>query len=464
MESNHNPAQHAAEEYGEHSENNTNPLSVDFTLWSLLRFSFPTIVMMIFMGLYTIVDTVFVSRLVNTYALSAINIVCPVINLIVGFGTMLATGGSAVVAYKMGEGKEREACENFTMIVVSGVVAGGLIAGLGIMFLNPIIYGLGASELLFPYCRAYLLVLMLFTPASILQVLFQSLIVTAGRPGLGMALSVSAGLMNILLDYIFMVPMKMGIAGSALATGIGYMMPAVIGVCLFSRPGGNLRFRKTGFSVRILWKSCSNGYSEMVGQIATAVTTFLFNGIMMRLLGEDGVGAITITIYTQFLLITLFIGFSMGVAPVISYNYGSGNSKRLKRIFKCCVTVMIGASLLVFIAAILGGNWLTGIFVETDSAVYSIASHGFKLFSFGFLFCGLNIFTSAMFTAFSDGRTSAVLATMRTLVLITAFLLVLPVLMGVDGVWLAVPAAELCACFISIYALLKKKRQYGYLN
>lgn len=300
-----------------------NPLSRDFDIKSLLKFAFPTIVMMLFMGLYTIVDTIFVARFAGTNALSALNIVCPVINLMVGLGTMLATGGSAIVARKMGAGEHIRASRDFTLIICVGALLGVIIAVLGIAFIDRTIWGLGAGRILFPYCREYLFVLLLFTPASIMQVLFQNLIVTAGRPGIGMALGVSAGAANILFDYIFMVPLQMGIKGAALGTGIGYLIPTVAGILFFTAGNGSLHFKKPVMDISVLAGGCANGFSEMVSQAASAVTTFLFNRIMMKLLGEDGVAAITIIIYTQFLLTALYIGFSMGVAPVISYNYAA---------------------------------------------------------------------------------------------------------------------------------------------
>ncbi len=296
--------------------NNFNPLSQNYTITSLLKFAFPTIIMMLFMGLYTIVDTIFVARFVGTNALSALNIVCPVINCIVGFGTMLATGGSAIIARKMGARESTRAAQDFTFIISAEILLGLLIAGLGVIFIDKLIWGLGANNILFPYCKEYLFILLLFTPASILQVLFQNLIVTAGYPKMGMVLGVSAGIINILLDYIFMVLLQMGIKGAALGTGIGYMIPAVIGLWFFFTKKSNLHFRKPIIDFFVLAESCTNGFSEMVSQAATAVTTFLFNRIMMKLLGENGVAAITIIIYMQFLLSTLYIGFSMGAAPI----------------------------------------------------------------------------------------------------------------------------------------------------
>ena len=302
-----------------------NPLAKEFHTLSLIKFAFPSMVMMVFMGLYTIIDTIFVARFVDTNALSSINIVCPVINIIVGLGTMLATGGSAIVAKKMGSGKADEARSNFTLIIITGLV----ITVIGLLFLDEIVWGLGASEILFPYCKDYLTIQLIFVVGNIMQVLYQNLFVTAGKPTLGLILSVLAGLANIVFDYIFIVLLHMGIKGAALGTGIGYMIPTVIGTIFFLTGRSELHFCKPKMDAAVLLKSCSNGASEMVSQLSTAVTTFLFNATMMRLLGEDGVAAITVIIYSQFLLTTLYIGFSMGVAPIISYNYGSENIKQL---------------------------------------------------------------------------------------------------------------------------------------
>lgn len=420
-----------------------NPLSQSFTLKSLLKFAFPTILAMLFMGLYTAADTVFVTRFADTNALSALNIVCPVINLIVGFGTMLATGGSAVIAGKMGAREDSGAAQDFTLLIAAGALSGAVIAVLGVSFLDRLVRGLGAGSLLFPYCKKYLFTLLLFTPASILQVLFQNLLVTAGRPGVGMALGIGAGIANILLDYVFMVPMQMGIRGAALGTGIGYMIPAVTGLWFFSAKKNRLHFRKPTLGLSLLVKSCANGFSEMVSQAAAAVTTFLFNRTMMKLLGENGVAAITIIIYTQFLLSTLYIGFSMGVAPVISYNYGKQDEEQLRRVLSICMRFIALVSVLIFLLTFILGSPLVCIFSEKGTPVYEIARKGFLIFPFSFLFCGLNIFISAAFTALSNGKLSAILSFLRTFGLITVLLLTLPELLGVTGVWLAVPIAEL---------------------
>ncbi len=284
---------------------------------SLLRFVAPTIAMMLLMGLYTLVDTVFAARFINTDALSAINIVCPVNYLSVGLGTMLAAGGNAVVSREMGAGNEREAKEDFTLIVIAGAVIGFLMLAAGMLWCRQLIEMLGAGELLFPYCKDYLEILLLFIPANILQTIFSNLFVTAGKPGLGFGLSVLAGLANIVLDYVFIVIFDLGIRGAALGTGCSCLIPAVTGIVFFARSRGVLSFVRPRKRWRILKESCFNGSSEMVGQMASAVTTFLFNRTMMRLLGEDGVAAITILIYAQFLLNTLLTGYFGGLADEV---------------------------------------------------------------------------------------------------------------------------------------------------
>ena len=440
-----------------------NALSQDFSAISLLRFAFPTIAMMIFTGLYTIVDTIFVSRFVNTNALSSINIVCPIINITVGLAAMLATGGSAIIARKMGKGNIREAKENFTLIVCAGIVTGLLISLAGLLFLEPVIRGLGASDLLFPYCRDYITILLMFAPANVMQCLYVNLFVTAGKPQLGFWLSVLAGLTNIVLDYVFIVPMQMGISGAAIATSIGYMIPTIAGTCFFAKSKGSLSFVRPKFDIKVIGESCFNGASEMVGQLSTAITTFLFNITMMKLLGEDGVAAVTIIIYSQFLLITMYIGFSMGVAPVISYNYGSRNHVQLKRIFRICIGFIFLCSVTLFAVSIPGGQYISRIFAGQEANVFEITRYGFSIFSFSFLFCGFNIFASAMFTALSNGKISAIISFLRTLVFITAGLLVLPVFLNVTGIWLAVPLAELLALIVSVALILRYRTHYQYL-
>lgn len=439
-----------------------NPLAKNFNASSLIKFAFPSIIMMLFMGLYTVVDTIFVARFVNTNALSSINIVCPIINIIVGLGTMLATGGSAIVAKKMGDKKIDEARSNFTLIVITGIVVGLVIVFVGLLFVDKIIWTLGASQLLFPYCKDYLTIQLIFAVFNIMQVLYQNLFVTAGKPTLGLILCVAAGLANIVFDYIFIVWLQMGIKGAALGTGIGYTIPTFVGTLFFLTNKSELHFCKPKMDRVVLLKSCSNGMSEMISQLSTAVTTFLFNAAMMKLLGEDGVAAITVIIYAGFLLTTFYIGFSMGVAPILSYNYGSKNIKQLKKVVHICFCFIITISIFVFLCCLMAGENIAAIFVKNNKNVFEITKMGFTIFSFSFLFSGVNIFTSALFTAFSNGTVSAVISFLRTLGFIMILLLVLPKFLNVAGVWLAIPIAELLTFILAIYFIWRYNKYYNY--
>lgn len=437
-------------------------LSKKFTFGSLLMFALPTTIMMAVMSLYTIVDGVFVSRYVSTNALSSINIVYPVINIVLGVSVMLSTGSSAIVAKKMGEGRPDSARGTFTTIILLNIVIGLAIAVLGNLFATPLSLMLGSSEVLLADCVTYLRWQLAFSPALMLQILFQMYFVTEGRPGIGLFLTLLAGISNAVLDYVLIVPMGLGIAGAAIATVTGYMIPAVIGLIYFACSRKCLWLVRPRMERGELKDACINGSSEMVTNLSSGIITFLFNLAMMHFAGEDGVAAITIIQYSQFLLNALFMGFSQGVSPVISFNYGSQNHSQLKQVFKTSLIFTIATSLVIFLLAQLAGSLVVGIFAEPGSPVYGLARHGFTIFAFSFLFSGLTIFASALFTALSDGRISAVISFVRTFGLIITSLLVLPFLIGIDGVWLAIPIAELGGIVLSIYYIRKYRGTYQY--
>ena len=441
----------------------SNSIAKDFKFFSLLRFALPTMVMMIFMSLYSIVDGIFISRLLGTNALSAANIVYPVISIVFAVGIMLSTGGSALIAKKLGEGKEREAREDFSFLTLVSFLFGIAILLIGNIFIEPIVRALGSTDALLPYCVDYLSVSLLLAPAAMLQMMFQTFFVTAGKPLIGLMLTISGGVANMILDYLFMGPFNMGISGAALATGIGELIPAVIGLFYFLFTRHSLYLTKPVVRFQVLKESCFNGSSEMVTNLSTAVVTYLFNITMLKFLGEPGVAAITIVLYGQFLFNALYIGFSMGVAPVISYNHGSQNLPLLKRIFKICIGFISISSILITIMALVSSPVIVEIFTPIGSATYDIAKTGFFLFSINYIFAGINIYSSSMFTAFSDGKVSALISFVRTFVLIVLNILLLPYLIGVNGVWLAVPAAEFMTLFLSVYLFYKKRDVYHYL-
>lgn len=441
----------------------SNSIAKDFKFFSLLRFALPTMVMMIFMSLYSIVDGIFISRLLGTNALSAANIVYPVISIVFAVGIMLSTGGSALIAKKLGEGKEREAREDFSFLTLVSFLFGIAILLIGNIFIEPIVRALGSTDALLPYCVDYLSVSLLLAPAAMLQMMFQTFFVTAGKPLIGLMLTISGGVANMILDYLFMGPFNMGISGAALATGIGELIPAVIGLFYFLFTRHSLYLTKPVVRFQVLKESCFNGSSEMVTNLSTAVVTYLFNITMLKFLGEPGVAAITIVLYGQFLFNALYMGFSMGVAPVISYNHGSQNLPLLKRIFKICIGFISISSILITIMALVSSPVIVEIFTPIGSATYDIAKTGFFLFSINYIFAGINIYSSSMFTAFSDGKVSALISFVRTFVLIVLNILLLPYIIGVNGVWLAVPAAEFMTLFLSVYLFYKKRDVYHYL-
>ena len=437
-------------------------LAKDFNFHSLLKFAFPSIIMMIFMSLYSIVDGFFIAQYVDSMALSAANIVYPAVSILLAVGIMFGTGGSAVVAAKIGQEKQEEANRNFSALTLTTLIIGILGAVLGNLFCRQICSLLGATPVLMDYGTAYLRTILSFAPVCLLQALFQSFFVTAGRPGLGLSLTVSAGITNMLLDYLFVVPLHLGVAGAALATGLGQCIPAVAGILYFTFARKGLRFTRPEFSKGLLSTSCFNGSSEMVNNLAVAVTTFLFNVLMLKYAGEAGVAAITIVLYAQFLMTSAFMGFSSGVAPVVSFNYGSRNVRQLKKIFKISVCVVAIVSALVFGIAELGSDIVILVFTPAGSEVFALAKHGFAIFSVSFLFTGMNIFASALFTAFSNGKVSAILSFLRTFVFLAVCLLILPLFWGVDGIWTAVPIAEAMAFFVSVYYLARFKKVYEY--
>ncbi len=437
-------------------------LSKKFTFGSLLMFALPTTIMMVVMSLYTIVDGVFVSRYVSTNALSSINIVYPVINIVLGISVMLSTGSSAIVAKKMGEGRPDSARQTFTTIILLNIGLGLVIALFGNLAAVPLSRLLGASELLLEDCVTYLRWQLAFAPALMLQILFQMYFVTEGRPGIGLFLTLLAGVSNALLDYLLIVPLGLGIAGAAIATVIGYMIPAVIGLLYFACSRRSLWLVRPRMERGELKDTCINGSSEMVTNLSSGIITFLFNLAMMHFAGEDGVAAITIIQYSQFLLNALFMGFSQGVSPVISFNYGSKNHNQLKQVFRTSLIFTAVTSLATFLLAQVTGSLVVGVFARPGTAVYALARHGFTIFAFSFLFSGLTIFASALFTALSDGRISAVISFVRTFGLIITSLLVLPFLIGIDGVWLAIPIAEFGGVMLSIYYMKKLKDVYRY--
>lgn len=425
-------------------------INQNFTPWSLLKFAAPSIAMMILMSLYTIVDGIFVSRFVGSNALSALNIVYPVVNIAIAIATMFGTGGNAIISRYLGEGRKKEARETLSQFVAISLIVSILMVVLTLVFLTPIARFLGATDLILSDCRSYLGTIILFVPACMLQTLFQSYLVTAGHPTLGLVLMTGAGALNMIFDYILIVPMHMGVAGAALATGIGQCLPAICGLCFFAFSKGDLHFCHFSFRPKEIGAACYNGSSEMVTEFSNAVITFLFNVVLMRLAGEHGVAAITILLYGQFLFNAFYMGFTIGIAPVVGFQYGAKETEKLHRIYRISFVFVVASSVIVTIAAVTLSPWIVKVFTD-DPQTYALASTGFTLFAFNFLFSGVNITSSGFFTALSNGTVSAIISFCRTFAFTVLSLLILPHFLKLNGAWIAVPVAELLTLFVSLY-------------
>ncbi len=438
-------------------------LNKNFTLKELLKFALPTVILMMFMSLYTMVDGFFISNFIGETAFSAINIVFPFISLVIAFGTMISTGASAIISRDIGQGNIEEGRENLSLVTIFGLIISFVLLSLGVIFPQEISKFLGATDILMGYSIDYLVTIALFTPFAILQMLSQMFFILDGKPKLGLIVGVMGGVTNIILDYVFIVIFDFSMMGAAMATGMGYLVPGISYlIYFFKRKENGLYFKKPVFRKNILLKTFTNGSSEMVTNLSATIISLLFNLVILRFAGEEGVAAVGVVMYIQFIFISAFIGYTMGVAPIIGYNYGAGNSDRLKRVFSLSLKVIIFSSIISYILCLIGGDYVIDIFLSRTSETFSLTQHGLLIFSVSFLFMGLNVFASGLFTAFSNGKVSAIISFVRTLLLIVIFILVLPRIIGIDGVWLAIPLAEVVSIFVSIYFFKKYKKVYNY--
>ena len=415
------------------------------TFGSLIRFALPTVFMLVFSSLYTIIDGIFISNFVGEDGLSGLNIVFPVINIIMGIATMFATGGSAIVAKKMGEGKKDEANQNFTFLFIVLMAVGTLVTIGVLVFIDPLLSFLGAIETLYTYSYDYLFTTVMFTLVTMAKLYFDFFLVTSGKANLALINSVIGGVTNVILDYVFMGPLNMGMAGAAYATEIAMILPVSLSFIYFASKKLTICFT-----------------SELVVQISAGISTFLFNLYMLQYIGKTGVAAVTIVMYSQFLLISMLLGFSAGISPLISFNYGQQNHMKLNKIVKYSY-IMVGIFAVVsFAAAQALAIPITTFFAHGSPDLYQITIYGFRIFSFSFLICGFNILTSGLFTALSNGLISALVSSFRTLIFFVIGMVTLPLLFGVTGIWLVVPIAEVATLIASIVFLYVFKNKYGY--
>ena len=425
----------------------------------LLRFALPTIASTIVMNIYSTVDGIFVARLVNTDGLSAINITMPLIFLISALGMMFGSGGNALVAKKIGEGKHREAKEDFTLLVLVAFGFSLVLTVLCALFLNPLCRFLGSDDALLPLCRAYMIPVLVAIPFAIFGVMFQMSYITVGKANLGLIFSILGGVLNVVLDWLFIAIFHWGIAGAAIATSIGYAVPSVIGVLWFCvKRAQVLCIVRPKWRLGTILQSCANGSSEMVSILAFSVIAILFNNILMNLSGSDGVASLTIIWYAQELFSGMFRGYITGISSVVSYNLGRGDRTRLSRAFHISMWTIAVAGVAVVIASYVGGGMVIAFFAKGNQHVYDVALHGFRIVAISFLLMAYNVFASGWFTALNDGKTSAILSFCRTILFMVVPVLTLPRLLGVDGVWLSLSVGEGLSLLMTIYYFVKFRK------
>ena len=441
---------------------NQNAYRKPVTLRNILKFAVPTIAMTVFMSFYTMVDGLFVSNLIGTDALSAINLTAPVIQLVTAISTMLATGGSAVIMKKMGEQKSEEAREDFTFLILVNVFVGLVMSGLGYLLMDRIFAGMSLSLEVEGYCVEYLSRYLMFTIPILLMNNFTLYMIASEKAALSLVCSVTGGVLNMILDYVFIAVFGMGISGAAVATGLGYSVTAVAGLFVFSSKKSLLHFRKPVMRLRVLANAASNGCSEMATALVTGIITMMFNWTMLRYVGEDGVAAITIIMYVLMFTSSLYTGYSYGVAPMASYYYGEGNREKLKKLVSLSLRTIAVISIATVALSLAVTEPLVAVFTRPNNPVYELAVAGNRICSIALCFIGFNIFSSGLFTALSNGIVSAVLAFSRSFVFMLIAMLTLPALFGVTGVWLATPVAEFMAVLLSMAMLLKYRKRYGY--
>ncbi len=438
-------------------------LSDHFGFGRLIRFTIPSILMMIFTSIYGVVDGFFVSNFVGKTSFAAVNFIMPFLMVVGAMGFMFGTGGSALIAKNMGEGKREKAQEIFSLLICATAVSGIVIAVISILFLRRIAMFLGAEGEMLENCVRYGHIILVALPFLMLQYAFSSLSVAAEKPKLGLLVTIVSGVLNMVGDALFMGVFHWGIAGAAMASAIGQIVGGTVPLIYFLRKNSSsLQIRSPKWDGRSLLRACTNGVSELMSNISMSVVGMLYNGQLMRYAGEDGVAAYGTIMYVDFIFLAIFIGYATGVAPVVSYHYGAGNKKELNNLLKRSGVLIAAASLSMLLSSELLARPLASIFVGYDAGLLDMTAYAYSIYAISFLFCGFSIFGSAFFTALGDGFTSAVIAFLRTLVFESASVIILPMIFGLNGIWSAIIVAECMSVTVSVIFLVAKRRQYQY--
>ncbi len=420
--------------------------------------------MMIFSSIYGVVDGYFVSNFAGKAEFTAVNFIMPYLMILGSFGFMFGAGGSAVVAKRLGEGRGNDAKSLFSLVVYVTFALGVLLALLGIAFLEPAARLLGAEGVMLEYSIRYGRIILAALPFFMLQMEFQTFMITAERPNLGFVITLASGFANIILDGLLVAAFDLSLEGAAAATAISQVVGGILPILFFTfTRTANLRLGRTRFEGAALLKVMTNGSSELLGNISMSLVGMLYNVQLLRWAGEDGVAAYGVLMYVSMIFVAIFIGFSVGVAPVLSFHYGAGNKMELRSILKKSSLVISVCSVFMVVLALVLARPLSALFVGYDRGLYELTVKGFGIYAFSFLFCGFAIYLSSFFTALNDGLTSALISFLRTIVFQVAAILVLPALIGVDGIWFSITAAELAAAVIAFAFLFIKKNKYGYI-
>lgn len=438
-------------------------LSEHFDYGKLIRFTLPSIAMMIFTSMYGVVDGLFVSNIVGKAEFTAVNFIMPVLMITGSVGFMFGAGGSALVSKTLGEGKREKANSMFSLLVYVSAGLGVVLAVAGFVLMPVIAAALGADGELLENCVIYGRIVVSAMPMFMLQMEFQSLFITAEKPKLGLAVTIASGVLNMILDALFMWVFNWGIAGAALATALSQVVGGGVPLVYFFRQNtSQLRLGKADFDLRAIGKACSNGSSEFVSQSSMSVVNMLYNSQLKHFAGDDGVAAYGIMMYVNLVFLAIFIGYSIGTAPVIGFHFGAQNTDELKSLRQKSFMIIGCVSIAMLAASQLFAAPLAGIFVGYDAELLKLTVRGFRIFSFSFLFAGVSIFGSSMFTALNNGLISALISFLRTLVFQISAVLLLPLILKVDGIWASVVVAELAAFMITIIFIIAKKKKYGY--
>ena len=439
-------------------------LSDHFTYKKLFQFVLPSIVMMVFTSIYGVVDGLFVSNFAGKTPFAAINLVMPFIMVLGGIGFMVGTGGTALVSKVLGEGDREKANRYFSMMILFTVLLGVVLTAFGLACMEPVARFLGATPEMLGDCVLYGRIVIGFTTAFMLQNVFQSFLIAAEKPKLGLAATVAAGVTNMVLDALFVAGFHWGIAGAAVATGLSQCVGGLFPLIYFLRPNSSkLCLVRTRLELQPLLQACGNGSSELMSNISSSIVSMIYNFQLLKYIGEDGVSAYGVLMYVQFIFIAIYVGYSIGCAPIVGFHYGAQNHAELKNMLSKSVRLMCGSGVVLTVLARLLAAPLAKIFVGYDEGLYTLTCHAFQLFSFAFLFAGFNIFASSFFTALNNGLISAAISFLRTLVFQTSSVIILPLIFDVDGIWYAITVAEIFAAILSIAFLIAKRKKYHYM-